>query len=57
MDDQLGPVVVSMVKEASERKEPGKPGIITNTLYRLIIRIGDVSTNTCFLIIIQIQML
>lgn len=33
-----------MVRETSERKEPGKTGIISSTIYRLIIRISDVST-------------
>ncbi|CAD5231680.1 unnamed protein product [Bursaphelenchus xylophilus] len=43
-DEQLGPMAISMVKETTERKEPGKTGIISNTLYRLIIRISDMMT-------------
>ncbi|KAI6237052.1 Rap ran-GAP domain containing protein [Aphelenchoides besseyi] len=40
-DDTLGPMAISMVRETSERKE--RSGIVSNTLYRLIIRISDVS--------------
>uniref|UniRef100_A0A914Q2G4 Uncharacterized protein n=1 Tax=Panagrolaimus davidi TaxID=227884 RepID=A0A914Q2G4_9BILA len=40
-DENLGPVAVSLVKETSDRKEAGT--IISHTLFRLIIRISDVS--------------
>ncbi|CAD5224927.1 unnamed protein product [Bursaphelenchus okinawaensis] len=43
-DEQLGPMAISMVKETTERKEPGKTGIVSSTLYRLIIRISDLMT-------------
>lgn len=46
IDDQLGPVVISMVKESSDRKEAGRTSVVTNTLYRLIVRISDVSDLT-----------
>lgn len=39
-DEHLGPMAISMVREVSDRKEAGT--IVSNTLYRLIIRISDV---------------
>ncbi|KAI6233275.1 Signal-induced proliferation-associated 1-like protein 2 [Aphelenchoides fujianensis] len=41
-DDHMGPMAISMVRETSERKE--RTGVVSNTLYRLIIRISDLLT-------------
>lgn len=40
-DEHLGPMAISMVRETSERKEPN--GIVSHVLYRMIVRISDVS--------------
>lgn len=40
-DEHLGPIAISMIRETSERKELN--GILSHTLYRMIIRISDVS--------------
>ena len=42
VDEQLGPLAVSMVRETSERKEAGC--VVSHTLYRLIVRVSDLLT-------------
>ncbi|KAI1711804.1 rap/ran-GAP domain-containing protein [Ditylenchus destructor] len=42
-DEHMGPMAISLVRETSERKEPNH-GIVSHTLYRMILRISDMLT-------------
>ncbi|RCN29501.1 Rap/ran-GAP, partial [Ancylostoma caninum] len=42
VDDELGPIAVSMVREATEKKGDRQ----SSAIYRLIVRISDVGSNT-----------
>lgn len=40
-DEHLGPMAISMVRETIDKQDPSGNGV--HTLYRMIIRISDVS--------------
>uniref|UniRef100_A0A914WBE5 Uncharacterized protein n=1 Tax=Plectus sambesii TaxID=2011161 RepID=A0A914WBE5_9BILA len=44
IDEHLGPVAVSMIRESLEKTEAATAGLQSNAIYRLIIRISDLRT-------------
>ena len=52
--DEFGPMAISMIRETTEKKET-KTGIVSQIIYRMIVRISDVRKNFFILSLISLK--